>query len=146
MGKKRETGLYQREDTCCISYFHNGKHIRKAIGTKGEARKELTAIRARIDGPHHVPPREDPYDGLVDDYDAIQKKKAGYVTEQYYIARVREYFKGQIVQAAPERVKRPAKGNGRTQYIKLAEDVRRLLDACPPHLYAIVLCCVDWIP
>jgi len=36
-----------------------GKHIRKAIGTKGDARKELTAIRARIDGRTFVPPRED---------------------------------------------------------------------------------------
>ena len=55
----RERGLYQRGDTWGISYFHNGKHIRKAIGTKGEARKELTAIRAKIDGRTYIPPRED---------------------------------------------------------------------------------------
>ena len=44
-----------------------GKHIRKAIGTKGVARKELTAIRANIDGRTFVPPREDSFDGLVDE-------------------------------------------------------------------------------
>ncbi len=50
MGKKGEQGLYQRGNTWRIRYFHNGKRIRKAIGTKGEARNELTAIRAKIDG------------------------------------------------------------------------------------------------
>lgn len=192
----RERGLYQRGDTWGISYFHNGKHIRKAIGTKGEARKELTAIRAKIDGRIYVPPREDSFDGLVDDYEDIQKKKDGYESEQYYITRVRGYFKGRTVQeitvedvegflsfleslpkkgggkrsgtdinhhmrvlysilkkavlrdwitmnpADPGRVKRPPKGNGRTQHLKV-EEVGRLLDACPPYLYSIVLCGVE---
>jgi hypothetical protein len=48
--KKGERGLYQRGDTWGISYYFNGKHIRKAIGTKGDARKELTAIRAKMTG------------------------------------------------------------------------------------------------
>jgi integrase len=198
-GRKRrremgaEKGLFQRGGTWYISYFHNGKHIRKAIGTKGEARKELTAIRGKIDGRTYIPPREDSFDGLVDDYEAIQKEKAGYASEQYYIARVREYFKGRNVQdiavedaerfmaylealpkngggkrsgtdinhymrvlysvlkravlrdwiaknpADPERVKRPEKGNVRTQYFKV-EEAGRLLDSCTPHLYSIVLC------
>jgi len=34
----------------------------------------------------------------VDGYEAVQKKKAGYESEKYYIGRVREYFKGRIVQ------------------------------------------------
>lgn len=98
MGKELERGLYQRGDTWCIRYVHNGKLIRKAIGTKVEARKELTAIRGKIDGRTYVPPRDDPFDVLVDDYDAAQQKKAGYASEQFYIARVKEYFKGWTVQ------------------------------------------------
>jgi integrase len=39
-------------------------------------------------------------------------------------------------------VKRPPKGNGRTQYLQ-KEEVGRLLDACPPHLRPIVLCVVE---
>jgi integrase len=101
----KEKGLYLRGGTWGISYYHNGKHIRKAIGTKGEARKELTAIRAMIDRRTYVPPREDSF-------------------------------------GKPERVKRPPKGNGRTQYLKV-EEVGRLLDECPPHLYSNVLCSVE---
>ena len=56
MGEKGERGLYQRGDTSGISHYFNGKHIRKAIGTKGDAREELTAIRAKIDGRTFVPP------------------------------------------------------------------------------------------
>jgi len=92
--KKVERGLYLRGDTWGISYYFNGKHIRKAIGTKTEARKELTATRARIDGRTFAPPREDSFGGLVDTYDEVQKKKAGYRTEKYYISRVGEYFRG----------------------------------------------------
>jgi hypothetical protein len=69
MGEKKrgERGLYQRGDTWGISYYFNGKHIRKAIGTKGDAGKELTAIRAKMDGRTFVPPREDSFDDLVDE-------------------------------------------------------------------------------
>jgi len=132
----------------------------------------------------------------VDDYDDGQKRKDGYESEQYFIARVRKYFKGMIVQditvgdverfmtwlealpkkgggtrsatdinyhmrvlysilkkavlrdwivknpADPDRVKRPPKGNGRTQILKV-EEVGLPLDACVPHLHSIVLCCVE---
>ena len=46
MAKRRDAGLYLRGSTWYIRYVHNGKLIRKAIGTKEEARKELTAITA----------------------------------------------------------------------------------------------------
>lgn len=38
------------------------------------------------------------FEKLADDYDASQQNKAGYANEQYYIPRVREYFKGWTVQ------------------------------------------------
>jgi len=44
--------------------------------------------------------------------------------------------------ADTDRVKRPSKGNGRTQYLQV-EEVGRLLDACMPHLRPIVLCAVE---
>jgi hypothetical protein len=91
-------GVYKRGDTWCISYFHNGKRVRKAIGTKGDANKELTAIKAKIDNRTFVPPREDSFDDLVGEYDQAQAKKAGYRTEKYYIRLVGEYFKGQVIQ------------------------------------------------
>ncbi len=93
-----ERGLYQRGNSWGISYYHDGKHIRKMIGTKGDARKELTAIRAKLDQRTYQPPREDSFVGLVDEYDAEQKKKAGYRTERFYIARVRQYFRKKTVQ------------------------------------------------
>ena len=189
-------GLYKRGDTWYIYYFHNGKRIRKAIGTKGDASRELTAIRARIDNRTFVPPREDSFDDLVKEYDQAQAKKSGYRTEKYYIRLVGEYFKGEVVQdidvkkvedfqtyladlpkagggkrggvdinhhmrvlrsiiqkavlrdwitknpADTDRVIRPSKGKGRTQYLEI-EEVGRLLDACMPHLYPIVLCAVE---
>ncbi len=69
-----------------MSYFHNGKHIRKRVGTKGEARKELTAIRSKIDGRTFIPPREDSFDGRVGEYDAVHAEKDGHISEKYYIA------------------------------------------------------------
>lgn len=42
----------------------------------------------------------------------------------------------------PERVKRPSRGRGRTQYLAV-DEVGRLLDACTPHLYSLVLCHVE---
>jgi hypothetical protein len=64
--KKGERRPYQRGDTWGISYYFKGKHIRRAIGTKGEARMELTAIKAKIDNRTFVPPREDLFDVLAE--------------------------------------------------------------------------------
>ena len=42
-------GVYKRGDTWGISYFHNGKRIRKTIGAnKKKAEAELEAIRVDI--------------------------------------------------------------------------------------------------
>lgn len=105
-----ERGLFQRGGRWGISYFHDKKHIRKMIGTKGEARKELTAIRAKLD-------RRVLY--------SILKK-----------AVIRDWIAKNP--ADPDRVKRPPKGNGRSQYLTV-EEVGRLLDACDSHRYPIML-------
>lgn len=39
-------------------------------------------------------------------------------------------------------MKRPPKSLGRSQYLKI-EEVGKLLDACAPHLYSIILCLVE---
>jgi len=188
-----ERGLYQRGKYWGISYFHEGQHVRRMIGTKGEARKELSAIRAKIDGRTFQPPRQDSFADLADAYDAEQSSKAGYESERYYIVRVRDYFAKATVQdigvedvekfrdwltaepkknggtrsgidinhhlrvlhailnkavlrdwitknpADAKRVKRPPKGNGREQHLSI-EEAGRLLSACTPHLYSLVLC------
>jgi integrase len=92
-------GVYKRGDTWGISYFYNGKRIRKAIGSnKKKAEAELEAIRTDIRGGRYKEPRRDPFDELVEQYEALKKDKKGYVSEQTYIKRVREFFKGRIVQ------------------------------------------------
>jgi Phage integrase SAM-like domain len=100
MGEKKrgERGPYQRGDTWGISYYFNREAYPEGHRDQGDARKDFTAIRTKIDGRTFVSPREDTFDGLVDEYDAAQKKKSGYRTEKYCICRVGEYFKGQVVQ------------------------------------------------
>jgi hypothetical protein len=55
-------GVYKRGDTWGISYFHNGKLIRKTIGTnKKKAEAELEAIRVDIRGGRYKEPRRDSF-------------------------------------------------------------------------------------
>ncbi len=92
-------GVYKRGDTWCISYFYNGKRIRKAIGTnKKKAEAELEATRTDIRGGRYKEPRRDAFDDLATRYENLKKEKKGYVSEKTYIKRVREYFYGMIVQ------------------------------------------------
>ena len=73
-------GVYKRGDTWGISYFHNGKRIRKTIGTnKKKAEAELEAIRVDIRGGRYKEPRRDSIDALVEEYERLQNK--GYPSE-----------------------------------------------------------------
>ncbi|MDO8738320.1 site-specific integrase [Candidatus Deferrimicrobium sp.] len=92
-------GVYKRGDTWGISYFHNGKRIRKTIGTnKKKAEAELEAIRVDIRGGRYKEPRRDSFDSLVEEYERLQKGKKGYRSEKLYIGRVKEFFKDMVVQ------------------------------------------------
>lgn len=92
-------GVYKRGDTWCISYFHNGQRVRKAIGAnKKKAEAELEAIRVDIRGGRYREPRRDSFDDLVTSYENQQKDKKGYRTEKYIIQRIKDYFAKAIVQ------------------------------------------------
>lgn len=192
-------GVYKRGETWCISYFRNGKRILKAIGSnKKKAEAELDAIRTDIRGGRYKEPRRDSFDGFVDDYEKLKKDKKGYASEKTYIKRVKEFFKGRIVQdigvedverlkahisGLPTRSKKhpkrsgedinhhlnclrailntaikwewnernPALGGkverlpvspGRNEFLS-KEQAGKLLSACHPHLYPIVLCALE---
>jgi integrase len=91
MEEKGGVTIYKRGDTWGISYFYNGKRIRKAIGTKKKAEAELEAIRTDIRGGRYKEPRRDSFDDLAKQYEAIKKDKKGYASEKTYIKRVREF-------------------------------------------------------